>query len=661
MIRCRAGVIHRRLLAALALTAVAGSVAPPAGAALSQDRAAEQEATEERAEQLKQMSLEELMELEITTASRFPQAVSEVPAAIRVIRQDELRRAGVRTLPEALRLATGIHVARFDSRTWAISSRGLNAQTANKLLVLIDGRSVYTPLFSGVFWDVQNYLIRDIDRIEVIRGPGGAVWGSNAVNGVVNVVTKRAAETQGGLAVAGAGTEHRGFGALRWGGEIGDAGPLGSGHYRVYGKYENRDGLVFSDGRDAMDDLGFGQGGFRADFAPDADSRVTFQGDLYRGEIGHPTLADTDVDGGNLGMRWDRTLSERSDVQMHAYYDRTYRKVPAQFEETRDTFDLQAQHHWRSGRHELVWGGAYRSSEDEVVDSPVFDWEPNRRTVWIASLFVQDQIALAPDWRLTLGTRIEDQSTMDVEVQPSVRLAWSPRPAELVWAAVSRAVRAPTRIDRDVRVPGEPPFVVVGSREFEPEEVIAYELGYRYLPRPNLLVAINAFYNEYDDLRSQEPTPGAPGGLPLVLGNRLDAETHGLELTGRLDVSPRVHLFTGLTWLETDLRLEPGSGDPTGGRSEANDPDFHSFVRLDVDLPRALELGATLRHVDSLPAPYVPAYTELDLRLGWRASDRLELAIVGQNLLDDHHPEFGNPLNREEVERGVYGEVVWNF
>lgn len=661
MIGRRAGSTPRRFLAALALAAVAGGLAHRAEAVRPQDGAALRDSDEERAEQLKRMSLEELMELEITTASRFPQAASEVPAAIRVIRQDELRRAGVRTLPEALRLATGIHVARFDSRTWAISSRGLNSQTANKLLVLIDGRSVYTPLFSGVFWDVQSYLIRDIDRIEVIRGPGGAVWGSNAVNGVVNVVTKSAAETQGGLAVAGAGTEHRGFGALRWGGAIDDAGPLGSGHYRIYGSFENRDGLVFPDGRDAMDDFGFGQGGFRADFAPDADTRVTFQGDLYQGEIGHSTLADTDVDGGNLGVRWDRTLSERSEVQVNSYYDRTYRKVPAQFEETRDTFDLEAQHHWRAGRHDLVWGGAYRSSSDEVVDSPVFDWEPNRQTVWIASLFVQDQITLAPDWRLILGTRVEDQSTMDLEVQPSVRLAWAPRQDELVWAAVSRAVRAPTRIDRDVRVPGEPPFVVVGSRDFEPEEVIAYELGYRYRPRPNLLVAANAFYNEYDDLRSQEPTPDAPGGLPRVLGNRLEAETYGLELTGRVDLSPRVHLFTGLTWLETDLHLEPGSGDPTGGASESNDPDFHGFLRFDVDLARDVALGATLRHVESLPAPYVPAYTELDLRLGWRPTDRLELAVVGQNLLDDQHPEFGNPLSREEIERGVYGEVVWNF
>jgi iron complex outermembrane recepter protein len=659
MSRPRMAAAPWRSLAGLLLACTTVSLGLRVEAARPQERAEDRDA--ERAERLKQMSLEELMELQVTSASKFPQLASEVPAAIRVIRQDELRRAGVRTLPEALRLATGLHVARFDSRTWAISARGLNSQTANKLLVLIDGRSVYTPLFSGVFWDVQNYLIRDIDRIEVIRGPGAAVWGSNAVNGVVNVVTKSAAETQGGLAVAGAGTEHRGFGELRWGGGIGDAGPLGNGHYRVYGKAESRDGLVFSDGRDARDDLRFGQGGFRADFAPGADTRVTLQGDLYGGEIGHPTLDDTEVDGGNLGVRWERDLSERSDVQVHAYYDRTYRKVPAQFEETRSTVDLNAQHYWRGRRHELVWGGAYRSSRDRVTDSPIFDWEPNRRTVWIASLFVQDQIVLAPEWRLTLGARVEDQSTMDLELQPSLRLAWAPGANELLWAAVSRAVRAPTRIDRDVRVPGEPPFVVVGSRDFEPEEVIAYELGYRYLPRTDLVFGVNAFYNDYDELRSQEPTPGAPGGLPLVLGNRLEAETYGVELSGRLDVSPRVHLFTGLTWLETDLHLEPGSGDPTGGAPEANDPDFHGFLRLDLDLARGFELGATLRHVGALPAPEIPAYTELDLRLGWRPRQRLELAVVGQNLLDGHHPEFGNPTSREEVERGIYGEVVWHF
>jgi iron complex outermembrane receptor protein len=258
-----------------------------------------------------------------------------------------------------------------------------------------------------------------------------------------------------------------------------------------------------------------------------------------------------------------------------------------------------------------------------------------------------------------VGTKLEEQSYMDLEVQPSVRLAWLPREGELLWGAVSRAVRAPTRIDLHVRVPGEPPFLAVGNPDFQPEEVIAYELGFKSVRRPELPFSVAAFYNVYDDLRSQEPSPG--GGLPFVLGNRLEGETYGTELTARLDPAPGVRVRGSLTWLETDLRFEPGSGDPTDGRSEANDPSFHGFLRADLDLPRNVILGAWLRYVDDLPAPAVPGYFELDLRLAWRPREAIELSLVGQNLLHDRHPEFGSPESREEIERGVYGEVVWRF
>jgi iron complex outermembrane receptor protein len=643
MVPCPGRAGARRQLAVLVASALSVSLTAPAAEALPQ---------EDRAARLKQLSLEELMAVEVTSASRFPRPVAETPAAISVITQEELRRSGVRTLPDALRLATGVHVARFDSRTWSVGARGMNASTSNKMLVMIDGRSVYTPLFSGVFWDVQDTLLADVDRIEVIRGPGAALWGANAVNGVVNIVTKGAAATQGALVQVGGGTEHEGFGAVRWG------GTAGSGHYRLYGKLEERDGLVFADGRDARDDLSLAQGGFRADLPTGPEGLLTLQGDLYDGEIGHPVRDTTDVDGGNLGARWRRVLGEGSDLEVSAYYDHTYRRVPAQFEETRSTYDLELQHRLRRGRHDLVWGGGYRSSEDRVTDSAVLAWVPSRDTLWVANLFVQDEIQLAPDLRATLGTKLEEQATMDLELQPSVRLAWEPREGGLLWGAVSRAVRAPTRIDRDVRVPGQPPFLVVGNKEFRPEEVIAYELGYRHLQWAGLPFSVATFYNDYDDVRSLEPSAA---GLPQVIGNRLEGETYGAELSARFERIEGFHLRAGLTWLETDLRPEPGSGDSSGGASEANDPGFHGFLRADLDLPRRFELGLWLRTVDDLPRPAVPGYTELDLRLGWRPREGLELSLVGQNLLHDHHAEFGALPSREEVERGVYGEVTWRF
>ncbi|HSL81893.1 MAG TPA: TonB-dependent receptor, partial [Thermoanaerobaculia bacterium] len=292
------------------------------------------------------------------------------------------------------------------------------------------------------------------------------------------------------------------------------------------------------------------------------------------------------------------------------------------------------------------------------TDSEVLAWVPGEDTIRIANLFVQDEIELSPELRLTLGTKLEEQTYMDLEVQPSVRLAWTPRQGDLLWGAVSRAVRAPTRIDLHVRVPGEPPFTVVGNPDFQPEEVIAYELGYKNVRRPELPFSVAAFFNVYDELRSLEPSPG---GFPFVLGNRLEGETYGVEVASRIEPMPGFRLRGSLTWLETDLTLEPGSGDPGGGAAEANDPSLHGFVRADLDLPRNVVFGAWLRYVDDLPAPEVPAYFELDLRLAWRPREALELSLVGQNLLHDHHPQFGNPLSREEVERGVYGEIVWRF
>lgn len=600
---------------------------------------------------LKELSLEELLAVEVTSVAKRPQRWIDSVGAITVITGDEIRRSGARSLPEALRLAPGLHVARFDSRTWAISARGLNITTANKMLVLIDGRSVYTPLFSGVFWDVQAPMLEEIERIEVIRGPGATMWGANAVNGVINVITRSAAASRGGLAVGGLGGETS-FGALRWGGEG------GGGHYRVYGKLDRHGALVFADGRSANDPLRIGQGGFRFDSPGGGRTAWAVHGDLYRGEIGHPLRADTDVDGGNLTGRWSRELEGGARLEVRGFFDQTYRRVPGQFEEDRFTWDVEMQHEVSRGRHQLLWGGGYRWSEDDVVNSPVVAFEPDSETAWVANLFVQDEIALAPDVRLIGGVKLEEHSTMDLEAMPTLRLAWQPDEDSLLWGGASRAVRAPTRLDRDVVFFADDVPIVLGSRDFAPEEVIAYEVGYRWGGTARWLVDLTAFHNRYDDLRTAEPSPG---GLPFVLDNLLSGETTGGTAAASWQALPSLRLHGSLTLLDTEMTPDPGSRDLNRGTGEANDPSVHGLLRADLDLPRGFELGAWLRHVGDLPEPAVPAYTELDLRLAWRRSPELTFAVVGQNLLDDHHPEFGAAASREEVERGVYGQVTWSF
>ncbi|HEX2164557.1 MAG TPA: TonB-dependent receptor [Thermoanaerobaculia bacterium] len=623
-----------------------------AAALLAPAAAAQPVALADTPDELKELTLEQLLEVRVTSLVKRPQRWVDAIGAVSVITGDEIRRSGARSLPEALRLAPGLHVARFDSRTWAISARGLNITTSNKMLVLIDGRSVHTPLFSGVFWDVQAPMLEDVERIEVIRGPGATLWGANAVNGVINVITRGAAETRGGLAVAGLGTEES-FGALRWGGEAEE------GHYRVYGKLDRHGALVFADGTSATDPLTIGQGGFRWDSAAGGRDAWSVHGDLYRGEIGHPVREDSDVDGGNLFGRWRRELAGGSRLELRGFYDHTFRRVPGQFEEDRNTWDLELQHDLERGRHEVVWGGGFRWSEDDVVNSPVVAFLPDSETAWVANLFVQDEIALAPGWRMVVGTKVEEHSTMDLEVMPTLRLAWQPRENAMLWGGAARAVRAPTRLDRDVVFLSGGVPVLVGSDDFAPEEVIAYEVGARWAVSDTWFADLSVFHNRYEDLRTAEPTPGTV--LPFVLANLLTGETSGATASASWQATPALRLHGGLTALDTELVLDPRSRDLSGGAGEANDPDLHGFLRADLDLPRNVEVGLWLRHVGELPEPHVPAYTELDLRLGWRASPALSFAVVGQNLLDEHHAEFGAPPSREEIERGVYGEVRWSF
>jgi iron complex outermembrane receptor protein len=610
------------------------------------------------AQDLKRLSIEELAELDVTSVSRRVERLSQSAAAVDVIRQDDIRRTGVVSLAEAMRLGAGLDVARFDGRTWAISARGFNIITADKLLVLMDGRTLYSPLSSGTFWDVQDTLLADVDRIEVIRGPGGTIWGANAMNGVVNIITRSAADTRGSMALLAAGTEERVIAAARHGGRMG-----AGGSYRVYGKFRARDANVFASGQDAADETRLGQGGFRLDSDHRGAARWTVQGDVYRGVEGLFDRDDTDVAGGHVLGRWTRRQSAASEFQVQVYYDRTHRRVPLQFRETRDTFDADAQHHLSVGRrHDVVLGGGFRVTSGDAIGSAGFVFEPVGRTDTLVSLFAQDEIAIRPGRvYLTVGSKFERNDFSGVEVQPTVRARWSRGERETVWGAVSRAVRLPTRFDTDLRLVGPTGApLLAGNPGFDSESVIAYEAGYRVLPHARVSFDVAAFVNRYDDLRSQE-LPSRLGPV-ILLGNTLNAVASGVEVATAAQVLEPWRVHASFSFLNKDFSVDAGSRDISGGRSEGNDPDFLFALRSYLDLPRGFALDGFFRYVPDRPAPAVPGYAELDVRLGWTVRPGLEISLVGQNLLNDRHPEFGAPGPlRYEFERGAYLRSAWRF
>ncbi len=607
--------------------------------------------------ELKKMSLAELMDMEVTSVSRRPEKLSETASAIQVITQEDIRRSGATSLPEALRLASNLEVAQRDSRQWAISARGFNSTSSNKFLVLIDGRTVYTPLFAGVFWDVQDTLLEDIERIEVISGPGATVWGGNAVNGVINVITKKAKDTQGSLVLAGGGSELQGFGGVRYGGTSG-----ANVHYRAYGKYFDRGSTVLPNGNDAIDDWRMGQGGFRMDWDGSAGNLFTMQGDLYNGQVAQPTADDVDVSGGNLIGRWSHTISENSDLKLQLYYDRTHRDIPGSFSEDLDTYDIDLQHRFPWGkRHDIVWGLGYRLINDGIGNSPVLAFLPPEVTQAWFSAFGQDEIALVENrLHLTLGTKIEHNGYTGIEFQPSARLAWKLSDQQTLWSAISRAVRIPSRIDRELFAPSSPPFLISGGTDFDSEELIAYELGYRVQPLSPLSLAVATYYHDYHDLRSLEQvSPPAP--FPVVIANGLEGKSYGAELTADYRVTDNWRLRAGYTEVRIDIDPKPGSTDTTQGSTESHDSKHHFSLRSLLDLPGNWAFDSGFRYVSDIENQQVPGYSELDARVGWKPKPDLELSVVGQNLLHDRHPEFGTLTTRREIERGVYGKVVWRY
>jgi iron complex outermembrane receptor protein len=644
---------------------------------------------------LESMTIEELMNIQVYSVSRKLQRVQDSAAAVFVITGEDIRRSGATSIPEALRMAPGLDVARIDGNKWAVTSRGFNSQFANKLLVLIDGRSVYTPLFSGVFWDVQDTLLEDVDRIEVIRGPGAALWGANAVNGVINILTKTAKQSQGGLLTAGAGNVENGFGGGRVGGKRGD-----TLFYKAYAKYFNRDGGLDARGNKGSDQWNLLHGGFRLEWEPSERGQFNLQGDTYGGKVGQrltaadlssPSLTRTfdersDVSGGNVLGRWTRKLTNGSEFRLQAYYDRTDRLI----EEARlsqDIFDVDFQHRYRVGeRQEIIWGLGGRMWQDRTEGGTMFVLDPVHGREHMFSGFVQDEIDLFPRLlRLTLGTKIEYNRHSDFEFQPNARLIWTPDPRHSLWGAVSRAVRTSSRADRDISIdivvlpagaPGNPfpaPLLVTvkGDPEFDSEKLIAYETGYRFRPTDRLFLDGTLFFNEYDKLRTGvpgtpilDPSPFPHFVLPLTIANEAEGETFGGELAVDWRPIDTWRLQATYTYLRIQLHNKTGN-DPAAESDEKRSPQQQASFRSSVDLRKDLELDLAVRYVDPLPDLHIPAYVALDARLGWKPLPGLEIAVAAQNLIDKRHPEFAPEgflsIHTTESPRSVYGKVTWTY
>jgi iron complex outermembrane receptor protein len=616
---------------------------------------------------LAELTLEQLSTIEVTSVSKRPERLTDAPASIYVITNDDIRSSGARSLPEALRLAPNLHVARTSASGHVVSARGFASTSANKLLVLIDGRSVYTPLFSGVFWDAQDVMLEDVERIEVISGPGGTLWGTNAVNGVINIITRPASDTQGTLVAAGAGNRES-EGAIRHGGTVGE-----QGHYRIYGKYFDRDPTTVN-GSPREDAWHKGQAGFRADWDGMADY-FSVQGNAYRGSEGQPepgtiSLAGIDmaldtisISGVNLTARWDRRLDNGSSLMLLAYYDRTERTVPPVFAETLDILDVQFLHTLQTaGRHTFAWGAEYRYAMDDVDNRQFIEFLPAREELAWASLFAQDEMLLRDDLRMVLGARIEHNDYTGYEFLPNLRLAWNATANHMLWTAASRAVRSPSRLDHDTFVPwpfpgpGTPPYLLAGGPDVRSEIATVYELGYRGRLTPGATFSATVFRADYDHLRSLELHPD---GTHLLYGNEKEGDTTGIEMWGSYQARPDWRLSAGLMILDMDLRRKPGSSDTSGMSDLGNDPNYQWQLRSTLDITPRHEFDLMVRHVDDLPDPAVPSYTALDARLGWRFNQDAELSLTLENLFDRAHPEFAQQTIQGEYGRSAFLKLVW--
>jgi iron complex outermembrane receptor protein len=641
------------------------------------------------------MSMEDLMNMQVTSVSKRTQKVADAAAAIFVITQEDIRRSGATSIPEALRLAPGLEVARIDQNKWAIGSRGFNGRFDNKLLVLIDGRSVYTPLFSGVYWNVQDVMLEDVDRIEVIRGPGATLWGANAVDGVINVITKKAKSTQSALVTAGGGTEERAAGGVRYGGKLGD-----NTYYRAYTKYFDWGPSAYPSGMTAHDGWDALRGGFRADWTPAGANSLTLQGDLYRSRFDETlTVAslsapysntfpnDGKYSGGNILGRWNHT-SEGSSISLQMYYDNTTITDHSLFGDHQNILDIDFQDGFHVGdSQQFVWGLGYRSIHDKNNPSFTVSLQPNQVTLNQFSTFLQDEISLVDNrLQITLGSKFERNEFTGFEIEPNARLLWNLTPNQSIWTAVSRAVRTPALTEEGLRLnsavippgtPGNPTplpavLAVFGSKQFNSEDLLAYELGYRVQATSNLSLDIATFYNNYSNLRTAEPgapfVEGSPAPtdivIPFVASNKMSGGTYGVELFADWKVIPKWRLAGSYSYLQMNIHKNANSQDPTPDNPNGSSPRHQWYLRSSIDLPKHFEQDTTLRFVDHLPSLNLPNYYSLDAHLGWRPVTSLELSIGGQNLLNNWHleflPDFVN-TSPTVVKRSIFGTITVRF
>jgi iron complex outermembrane receptor protein len=609
-------------------------------------------------QELSSLSLEQLSDVVITSVSRQEERLSNAAASIFIISSNDIMRSGARSLPEALRLAPNLQVARSDARNYAVSARGFNSVFANKLLVLIDGRSVYTPLFSGVFWDAQDVLLPDIARIEVISGPGATIYGSNAVNGVINIITKSSKDTQGGLLLL-AGGERDQTAALRYGGRLAN-----NGHFRAYGKTVVVDDTRTASGANSQTGFRRTQAGFRSDWDL---SRVgfTISGDAYEGRLGQIGTADIRIGGANLSGTVNAQLENGSDLHAQLVLDHVERNQPNAFIEHLETVDLEVQHNFRIGeRHRIAWGGGYRHATDKLNNGSAFAFLPGELGMHWGNAFVQDEIALSTSLKATIGFKAEHNNYTGLEYLPNIRLAWAPDQSRLIWSSLARTVRAPSRIDRDfyapatpVMVNGVPRFVVAGGPDFVSEVANVLEIGYRAQPTEVFSYSVTGFYSEYDKLRTLEPLPGGS-----VFQNLGQGRTAGLEAWWRWQPVERWRLLGALVAQRVDTSLLSGSRDLTGATGLANsDPGRRWSLRSSLDISDTQQLDVSLRYTSALSKPAVPAYYEMDAQWSWRLRPDLDVSLIGQNLLHPSHAEFGGAPGRSVFARTVVLKVAKRF
>jgi iron complex outermembrane recepter protein len=680
---------------ALPILAVAQPNAPYPPGDLPTDRATEMPNAVNDTKKLLDLDIEQLgnvpvktgpmpsMNTEVTSVTREQSTIGQSAAAVFVITSEMIRRSGATTIPDALRMAPGLEVARVNSNSWAISSRGFNSQFANMLLVMIDGRTVYSPVFSGVNWDVQDYVMEDIDRIEVIRGPGGTLWGANAVNGVINIITKNSKDTQGAYVSVGGGTEERFNSNVRLGGRIGE-----DGYYRVYGKYFDR-GSFYNPTTPPNDAWNQGRFGFRTDFNMDSTKcdSLTVQGDHYTGisgDISNLTLTTppysqlvagaADNTGENVLLRWSHVRDEDSDWKLQTYYDQFDRGTLTTTQKVK-TFDIDFQYRFPLGkRHGITCGAGYRNIHSLTPSESPFTVgnQPPELTTFVASQFIQDEIALVPDlWALIMGCKLEQNTFTGLEYQPSMRMLYTPDKKHTLWGAVSRAVRTPSEADEDVsatfHLDGDVFLRSLGNNDLMSETLFAYEVGYREQTTDQFAWDIAAFYNVYDHLISYIGTQMLPPVwesdppplhlvYPALKTNNAIADTYGVELATTWTVSETWRLYSQYTFLRMLVHRQDSIY-----TAEGSSPNHQFFISSSWDLRKNMDFDLMARYVDALPSLGVPSYTTMDLRLAYRPRKNLELAIVGQNLLQTYHEEFASFFLPTQVPRGCYGTLTWKY